>query len=400
MKILFVNYEYPPLGGGGGVMNAQIAQELAKRHDVTVLTSQGLGLPRANVENGVKVERVPVFFRKGQATANLHSMLAFIPFAISAGKKLARANSYDVINTHFVLPTGPVGDALSRFAGIPNVLTVHGGDLYDPSKFTSPHRHPLLRLWIRYLLRSADVVVGQSNNTLENVRHYYTPEIKGVRIPLGIFRPKDYSASRAQYGFAQDDILLVTVGRLIARKAVHQLIAMLSGLRTERAHLLVVGSGPAEDSLREEARARGLEHRVHFMGYIEEAEKFRLLGISDVYVSTAQHEGFCLAFLEAMACKLPIISYDHGGHMDYLKDEVTGFVVPLNNLELFTHRCARLIEEADLRQRFGANNLDLVEDYYIDSCASRYESEFYQAVAMKRHAHHVSWFQSSRPSTD
>ena len=44
MNILFCNYEYPPLGGGGGVVNALLAEELAKRHDVTVLTSQGLGL--------------------------------------------------------------------------------------------------------------------------------------------------------------------------------------------------------------------------------------------------------------------------------------------------------------------------------------------------------------------
>lgn len=400
MKILFVNYEYPPLGGGGGVMNAQIAQELAKRHDVTVLTSQGLGLPRTSVENEVKVERVPVFFRKGQATANLHSMLAFIPMAISAGKKLVLANSYDVINTHFVLPTGPVGNALSRFANIPNVLTVHGGDLYDPSKFTSPHRHLFLRIWIRYLLRSADVVVGQSNNTLENLRRYYTPEIQGVRIPLGIFRPKGYSASRAQYGFAPEDILLVTVGRLIARKAVHQLIAMLSRLKNKHVHLLVVGSGPAEYSLREGAQASGLENQVHFMGYVEEEEKFRLLGISDIYVSTAQHEGFCLSFLEAMACKLPIVSYDNGGHMDYLKDEETGYIVPLNNLDLFTKRCALLIEQADLRHRLGLNNLNLVENYYIDSCASMYESEFNRAVSMKRPSHHASWYQFIRPSID
>ena len=45
MRILYCNYEYPPLGGGGGVINKQIAEELAKTHTVDVLTSQGLGLP-------------------------------------------------------------------------------------------------------------------------------------------------------------------------------------------------------------------------------------------------------------------------------------------------------------------------------------------------------------------
>lgn len=58
MKILFCNYEYPPLDGGGAV-NAQIAIELAKRHDVTVLTSQGFGLPKEETVDGVRI--IPSF---------------------------------------------------------------------------------------------------------------------------------------------------------------------------------------------------------------------------------------------------------------------------------------------------------------------------------------------------
>ena len=88
MKILFCNYEYPPLGGGGGVINAQIAIELAKRHDVTVLTSQGLDLPKEEVIDGVRIIRVPVFFRQFQAAANFASMLAYLPNGIKAGRAL------------------------------------------------------------------------------------------------------------------------------------------------------------------------------------------------------------------------------------------------------------------------------------------------------------------------
>ena len=108
MRILFCNYEYPPLGGGGGVINALLAEELATRHEVTVLTSLGLGLPPESIVNGVRIVRVPVFFRSQQAAANVPSMLAYLPMGIAAGRRLIRASQYDVINTHFVLPTGPV----------------------------------------------------------------------------------------------------------------------------------------------------------------------------------------------------------------------------------------------------------------------------------------------------
>jgi glycogen synthase len=60
VKILFCNYEYPPLGGGGGVVMAALARELSRRrHEVTVLTSGALGLPAESLDDGVRVVRVP-----------------------------------------------------------------------------------------------------------------------------------------------------------------------------------------------------------------------------------------------------------------------------------------------------------------------------------------------------
>lgn len=329
MRILFCNYEYPPLGGGGGTFTALLAQEMTKRHEVTVLTSQGQGLPNESIENGVKVIRVPVFFRKQETVANLLSMLAFIPMGIKVGKKLLRTNQYDLINTHFVLPTGPVGDTLSHSAGIPNVLSVHGGDLYDPTKLTSPHRYLLLRALIRRLLMRADAVVGQSSNTLANMHRFYTPEIEGIRIPLGIQRPKIGASSRREYGFKEDEVLLVTIGRLVSRKATNQLILMMEALRKERVRLLIVGTGPQEHILKQESLKRQLGNKIVFMGYVEESEKFRILQMCDLYVSTSQHEGFGLVFLEAMASGLPIICYDQGGQMDFLRDQETGYLVSL-----------------------------------------------------------------------
>jgi len=379
MRILFCNFEYPPLGGGGGVSNALLAQEMAKRHQVTVLTSQALGLPAERMENGVKVIRVPVYFRGQEAAANLVSMLMFVPMGIKVGKKLLKTQSYEVINTHFVLPTGPVGDALARFAGVPNVLSLHGGDLYDPSKVTSPHRHPLLRTWVRRLLRRADVVVGQSSNTLQNMRRYYTPEIAGARIPLGIQRPKVEAASRHTYGLKEDDVLLVTVGRLVGRKAVHQLIATVDGLKQERVRLLIIGTGPEERNLKEEAAKRAAGNRILFMGHVDEAEKFRVLHMCDLYVSTSQHEGFGLVFLEAMACGLPVVCYSFGGQTDFLEDGKTGYLVDLNDKEYFQNRCLLLIRDPERRAHMGRHNCRRVEEYYIENCALKYEHTFNQA---------------------
>jgi glycosyltransferase involved in cell wall biosynthesis len=302
---------------------------------------------------------------------------------IRVGRRLLQANAYDIINTHFALPTGPVGDALARFGNLPNVLSLHGGDLYDPSKSTSPHRHPVLRGWVRRLVRRADAVVGQSRNTLANLRRFYTPEIDGVRIPLGICRPDAGVAARRDYGYRQDDVLLVTVGRLVPRKGIAQLIAMLEDWKEPHVRLLIVGSGPQEQLLKEEVQRRGMADRVRFAGYVEEAEKCRLLRMCDVYVSTSQHEGFGLVFLEAMACGLPVVCYDHGGQTDFLCDEETGYLIPLNDRDLFRERCGRLIDSPPLRKTIGEHNKTIVEEYYIDACALKYENLFNDTLSLK-----------------
>ncbi|MCH8040846.1 MAG: glycosyltransferase family 4 protein [Nitrospinae bacterium] len=370
----------PSFGGRRGVVNALLARELAKRHDVTVLTSQALGLPKNRVEDGVKVVRVPVFFRTQEAAADLLSMLMFLPIGISVGKRLVQQYSYDVVNTHFVLPSGPVGEAVARHGCLPNVLSLHGGDLFDPSKWTSPHRHGVLRMWIRWLLRRADRVVGQSNNTIENVRRFYDQEISPACIPLGIERPKLMKSSREDFGFPEEEVLLITIGRLIARKAVDHLIAVMERFKGVPVRLLVVGCGPQEGSLQNEVRQRQIDGQVQFLGHVSEETKFRLLQISDVYVSSSQHEGFGLVFLEAMACGLPVVCYNHGGQTDFLRNGENGFLVPLNSIDILEKKCRELINNSELRRLMGEKNKRAAEDYFIDQCALKYERVFYEAL--------------------
>ena len=386
MDILICNYEYPPLGGGGGVVTAQLVDQLAKRHRVTVLTSRAFDLPEESRENGAEIIRVPVFGRTKKAAGSLPSLLSYVPAAIRRGKALMRERSFDVINTHFAVPTGPVGDSLARHAGIPNILSVHGGDLYDPSKWMSPHRHWILRRLIKGLLERADRVVGQSSNTNANVGRFYTKAVEPVLIPLGIERPTIEPAARADYGLGADDVLLVTVGRLVARKALDQLLDLLPRLTERQVKLLVIGTGPEEGALRARAADRGVAERVHFLGGLSDQEKFDVLGMADLYVSSSQHEGFGLVFLEGMAAGLPVICYDHGGQTDFLVDGETGYLVPLNDKEMLERRIRELVIDAALRQKIADINRQRVERYFIEEMARAYEEQFELAIGARRQA--------------
>lgn len=360
-----------------------MAAELARRgHDITVLTSRAFGLPSDSIEDGVRVVRVPVFFRRQLAVANIPSMAAYLPMGWLRGLKLGRRKSFDVINTHFVVPSGPLGDWLSRRLDVPNVLSVHGGDLFDPSKPTSPHRHGFLRSPIRGLLTRAEAVVAQSRDTAQNVARIYGVERQVELVPLGIARPPArIRGHRSAYGIPDGAFVMATVGRMVARKATTQLVRVLAAAGRPDLYLLVIGDGPETEDVAKLATQLGVSDRVKMLGHVTERQKYSALSLSDIFVSTSQHEGFGLVFLEAMAFGLPVVCYNRGGQVDFLSTPATGAVVSLNDIESFTRAVLELHSSPERRAQIRRHNLSAVETYFIDRCARRYESIFEQAIA-------------------
>jgi glycosyltransferase involved in cell wall biosynthesis len=234
------------------------------------------------------------------------------------------------------------------------------------------------------MLRRADRLVGQSRNTLEHVRGFYGVDRASELIPLGIERPSQEAPVRRELGIPEDAFVMVTVGRLVARKANLKLVEALIAAQRPNAHLLIVGDGPEADAIQAAAAHAGLGERVHLTGQVSEERKFQALASADIFVSASQHEGFGLVFLEAMAYRLPIICFDHGGQTDFLNDGETGFVVTLNDLGAFTRALVQLHDSKPMRERMGDTNARRVEGYFIDTCARHYEAVFEDAVRSSR----------------
>ena len=147
-----------------------------------------------------------------------------------------------------------------------------------------------------------------------------------------------------------------------------------------KAHLLVVGDGPEGAELRKLGQHPALANRIHWLGAVSDEVKQQALSVADVFVSASQHEGFGLVFLEAMAAGLPVICYNRGGQVDFLASGQTGFVVKLNEREEFTQAIAKLQSDLDLRSRLGIENRARVEQFFIDTCAARYEAVFTETI--------------------
>jgi glycosyltransferase involved in cell wall biosynthesis len=344
---------------------------------VTVVTSFIPGLARDEIVHGVRVIRVPVFFRKKLEVANIPSMLCYPLSSVSKVLSEFRKNHFDIINTHFAIPSGPAGQFLSKCFGIPNVLSIHGGDIYDPSKSTSPHKAPLLSHTVRITLKAASRVVAQSNNTKENASNYYRVKRQIDVIPLGIKKPKFQKKARLDYNLREDEAVFCTIGRLVKRKNIGDTLRVLAKLNDKFPFkFIIIGDGPERRGLEAEIDRLKLEKRVYFLGNVSDQEKFQLLDLSDVYLSTSMHEGFGLVFLEAMACGLPIICHDYGGQTDFLRDERNGYLTRVGDLETFEKRIVKLINYKDLRETIGRTNRIQASNFYIYRCAEKYQALF------------------------
>lgn len=384
MRILAVNYEYPPLGGGGGVIMRDIVEELASQgHQMTVLTSGFESLkPYEKVSENIEIHRVPVWMRKELPTATMPSMLSFWPLGVKYGRKLIKEKQFDIVNSHFMVPSGPVGQKIADLAGIPHVLSFHGGDIYDPTKKNSPHRRWILRKLGRKLLLGAAATIGPSHDIMDNAKKYYVPghEFEN-HIPLGIKPTTRLETSREEFGIGEDRFMMITTGRLVERKKVGDMIRVVAKMDDPRDLLVVLGAGPKMEEWKALAAELGVADRVDFRGHVSHEDKCKLTQLADAYTSTSTHEGFGLVFVEAMDRGLPIVSFNRGGHVDYLVDGETGGVAPLGDIDAFAQRVTKLKNDDAFRAQCAAHVKEKAKQYHISVCAGRYLELFERTVA-------------------
>ena len=382
INILIINYEFPPLGGGGGVATYDLALEWVKVANVHIITSSFKGLPPYEYINGIHVHRVKILFRKSRDAATFISMFSYLPAGFIRALSLFKKYKFDIINTHFVVPSGPLGYVLSKLFKIPNVLSLHGGDIYDPSKKFSPHRNRFFKFIVQYLLNKADTIIAQSSNTRNNALHYYKINKEIGIIPLAFHPPAIPKTSRKLLGLHEKDFICITIGRLIKRKAIDVLIKAIAKIKNQHVKLLIMGDGPEREYLEQLAQELSLENIVTFLGFVSDDRKYAFLSVSDLFVLTSLHEGFGIVFMEAMYCGLPIVTTNSGGQVDFLENEHNALLIDVGDIQKCAESIIQFKNNKMLYARCSKNNKKKIETFYAENVAKQYIDIFYQLVDM------------------
>jgi phosphatidylinositol alpha-1,6-mannosyltransferase len=159
--------------------------------------------------------------------------------------------------------------------------------------------------------------------------------------------------------------VLLTVGRLYARKGMDRVIESLPALLGQIPDLvyLIIGAGPYRAALEHLVAAHDLGRHVVFTGAVREHELAAHYSLGDVFVMAnrempdGETEGFGLVFLEANACGLPVIAGLAGGSVDAVADQVNGLVVDGDDVPAIAGAISRMFEDEALRGSLRAGGI-------------------------------------------
>jgi phosphatidyl-myo-inositol dimannoside synthase len=290
--------------------------------------------------------------------------------------RLAHEVDADVVFVDPMLPIGAIGDR----GDVPYVVIGHGAEV----SFWG--RVPPMSLEARRVLRGAAGVVAAGTFPAREMVRSAGRALPTLVVPPGVdvdrFRPPgpgEREATRERFGLPADRPVVLGLSRLVPRKGFDVLIDAVARLDID-VHLAIGGSGRDRQRLERRAHARRIEHRVHFLGRVHDAELPALYGAADVFAMLCradrwaglEAEGFGVVFLEAAGCAVPSIAGRGGGSHEAVVDGETGFVVEPRDVTAVRDALVRLIVDDGLRRTMGdAARRRVVDEFRYEDIVRR-----------------------------
>lgn len=329
-----------------------------KGWEVHIAASGEIELPYVDQKYNIPIQRSPFQSKNVAAYQEL--------------KEVINKNDYKIIHCHT-----PMGGVLTRLAA--KQARKHGTKVfYTAHGFHFCKGAPIMN-WLLYypiekvLARYTDCLITINNEDYElaNSHRFRATEIEyvhGVGVDTERFKPLnivDKRNQREKLGYNANDFLLFYAAEFNKNKNQQFLIRALAKIKDSipNARLLLAGEGLLQDSCKKLASELGVDHMVEFLGYRNDI--VNLLPMCDVAVASSLREGLPVNIMEAMACGLPVVAIKNRGHIQLVKNNENGFIVNLEENELFSKRLKELGTDKELCKMLGKNSLRMVKQFSL-----------------------------------
>jgi glycogen(starch) synthase len=367
-KVCFISPEYLPLSGGTGSYVYYLSNELMKNgYDINIITggqkAKDIKLSPQLSVNFLQIPKTPIvksFLFAGNSYRKLRSMR-------------------DTLNadiTHANLPLVP-NFAVPSNIGKAHISTVHStwegesnairGEPY--SRLNANEKFMVsftwfLRIFEERMMKRSKRLIAVSDFTRKELTQYYGVSESKIRvIHNGVdtvkFQPAaDKRKVKAELGFNPDDLAIVSVGRLYARKGLFTLIESMPAVTCKFPNAKFIISGKGQNTemnkLINHAQSLGVKDNIIFTGYFPDKKLPKLYQAADVFAFSTFYEHHPFAMLEALATGLPVVTTNVGGIPETIRDGKDGFMCQPFNPKQFSDRILYLLEHPAAAQEMGS----------------------------------------------
>lgn len=371
LRILCLNYEYPPVGGGGGRIAHRINAELVRRgHAVRVQTAGLRHLPAHEIVDGVEIFRAESF-RKKEDTCTVPEMALYLLTSFLPALRHVWQWKPHIIHAHFAVPTGVLAYKVSLLTGVPYVLTAHLGDVPGGVPEQTAGLFHLVQPFTRPIWKRAAAITAVSSFVADLAERAYgrRPEIILNGISLGP-RPEIsvHTPSR-----------LIMVGRLSVQKNPLLALRALALVKELPWDFQIIGDGPLRAEMEDWTQRLGLADKVKFRGWLDSSEVAAEMSDSDILLLTSLSEGLPMAAIEALDRGLAIISSRIGGVTDVVEENRNGVLCDLTP-ESFAGALRKLFERPDDLRKMREASSRLAHRFDLAPSIDAYETLFQKAL--------------------
>lgn len=283
-------------------------------------------------------------------------------------KKIINNGGYDLVWTN-----EPVMGVMTRLAskkarktGTKVLYMSHGFHFYKGA----PKLNWLIYYSIEKLMAKHTDLIATINT--EDFAHAKKFKVKGVKYihGVGINTARLQSANdrinlRKELGIDKKALIILSVGELNDNKNQETALRAFARVKDNNLHYVLCGKGDKLEYLKALATKMGVADRTHFLGYRKDV--IDICFQSDMFIMPSKREGLALASLEAMYCGLPVLVSRTRGLVDFVKDGVSGFIYPAEDVIGFSEGIEKLKNDEELRKKMGEGNKEVVKPYCLEN---------------------------------
>jgi glycosyltransferase involved in cell wall biosynthesis len=363
MRILVLNYEYPPLGGGAGNATCFLSKEWGKNGiTADIVTTWFRGLDEISHEpDNITVYRVKSLRKKAEQSNPLE-MLSYIYSAYRASIRLTAQFSYDLIISFFSIPCGLIARKLFRKCNIPYIVLLRGGDVPGFLPKEMGLMHTITMPFTKAVWKDAEKVIANSK-WLQELASKTANTIKCTidMVPNGV----DTSFFNSSVNMKARPFVFLFTGRFVNQKNLMYLLCQFEIANTDRqAQLVLTGDGPDREKLAQKIQSsKLLTETVKLKPWSLKQELPAVYQSAHCFVNPSIDEGMPNAILEAMSCGLPVLASNIGGNNELVIHDKNGYLFNLNEHNSLSNYMIKMINNEQCNA-MGSHSRHIAESKY------------------------------------